>query len=307
MGCFSSCHVVRVEDRAPVRQLPLLEEAEPPALGGQLLKWIGSKYRVAGEIVRYFPTEFRTFVEPFLGSGALMATLAPARGLGGDRFGPLIEIWRALASDPETLKHWYALRWNRIAVLGKKAAYAECLANYNRRPNGADFVFLCRACYGGVVRFRKADGYMSTPCGTHDPISPQSFAARVDAWHLRLRHCEFVHADYRDLMRRAAFGDLVYCDPPYAHSQTILYGAQEFDLADLMAEVAACKQRGVKVALSIDGFKKSGASQCHIDIPGGLFEQEILIDCGRSMLRRFQIGGQGADDEVVADRLLLTY
>lgn len=288
-------------------QMTLLNVAEPPALGGQLLKWIGSKHRMSAEIARHFPTNFDTYIEPFLGGGALMARVAPQRGIGGDRFGPLIEIWKTLATDAPLLKEWYAERWHRIAVVGKKEAYAECLARYNRNPNGADFVFLCRACYGGVVRFRKTDGYMSTPCGIHDPISPESFASRVDAWHLRLRHCEFVQSDYRELMRRAGVGDLIYCDPPYVHSQGILYGAQAFKLEELMREIALAKERGARVALSIDGSKKSGLDDCLIEIPKGLFARELSINCGRSMLKRFQLEGETAENEGVSDRLLLTY
>jgi DNA adenine methylase len=236
-----------------------------------------------------------------------MARVAPVHGIGGDRFGPLIEIWRKLATHPELLKNWYSERWNRIQILGKKEAYAECLNRYNHSPNGADFVFLCRACYGGVVRFRKADGFMSTPCGIHDPIAPESFATRVDAWHLRLRHCEFIQSDYRELMRRAGPGDLVYCDPPYVHSQGILYGAQAFKLDELMREISLAKDRGARIALSIDGSKKSGRDDCLIDIPRGLFAREVSIDCGRSMLKRFQIEGGSAENEVVSDRLLLTF
>lgn len=287
--------------------MSLSSVAEPPALRGQLLKWIGSKHRVAGEIAGYFPRDFPTYIEPFLGSGALMACVAPARGLGGDRFGPLVEIWRKLADHPEELKGWYNRWWHRARIVGKKTAYAECLASYNRKPNGADFVFLSRACYGGVVRFRKADGFMSTPCGIHEPISPESFAARVDNWHLRLRTCEFFETDYRELMQRAGPGDLIYCDPPYVHSQTILYGAQSFRLDELMDEIQLAKGRGARVALSIDGSKKSGLTDCPVEIPEGLFEREISINCGRSMLKRFQMEGESAEHEVVADRLLLTY
>jgi len=50
-----------------------------------------------------------------------------------------------------------------VAKLGKVAAYEQVKASYNRSPNGADLLFLSRVCYGGVVRFRKADGFMSTP------------------------------------------------------------------------------------------------------------------------------------------------
>lgn len=61
------------------------------------------------------------------------------------------------------------------------------------------------------------------------------------------------------------------------------------------------------MALSIDGNKKSGNYLCDLPIPDGLFENEIFVDCGRSMLRRFQLEGQTLENEVVSDRLLLTY
>jgi len=75
----------------------------------------------------------------------------------------------------------------------------------------------------------------------------------------------------------------------------------------LLNTIQQCKARGVRVALSIDGTKKSGNTICNIPIPDGLFAREILIDCGRSMLKRFQMNGQSLEQEVVADRLLLTY
>ena len=71
--------------------------------------------------------------------------------------------------------------------------------------------------------------------------------------------------------------------------------------------IGRCKSRGVSVALSIDGTKRSGQYLCDLPIPKGLFESEAYVNCGRSMLRRFQMGGQTLETEVVADRLLLTY
>ncbi|MEN6575631.1 MAG: DNA adenine methylase, partial [Phycisphaerales bacterium] len=170
-----------------------------------------------------------------------------------------------------------------------------------------DLLFLCRSCYGGVVRFRQADGYMSTPCGIHNPISPEAFSKRVDEWHTRVKKATFVHAEYEETMSKARKGDLVYCDPPYSHTQSILYGAQSFSLERLFEVIAACKSRGVFVALSIDGQKRSGRLKCALPPADSLFEREILLDCGRSMLKRFQMNGLSLEDEVVHDRLLLTY
>jgi DNA adenine methylase len=273
----------------------------------QLLKWIGNKQRFAHDIVRQFPRQFGAYYEPFLGSGAVLATLAPKTAVASDVFMPLVEIWRTLKADPEELKLWYSRRWEQTLREPKEVVYERVKTSYNANPNGADLLFLCRSCYGGVVRFRKHDGYMSTPCGVHQPISPDSFNKRVDEWHRRCGTTEFLRADYADVMAQSRSGDLVYCDPPYVDSQTILYGAQSFNVATLFDVIRECKSRGVYVALSIDGTKRTGDKICDVPIPRGLFETEAFVNCGRSMLRRFQLAGQTLENEVVADRLLLTY
>jgi DNA adenine methylase len=273
----------------------------------QLLKWIGNKQRFAHEIISYFPANFERYYEPFIGSGAVLATLAPRAAFASDVFKPLVEIWTTLRESPGTLKQWYADRWHIVTKLGKVEAYEKIKADYNASPNGADLLYLCRACYGGVVRFRQVDGYMSTPCGVHSPVSPASFCKRVDEWHKRTEGTEFAVMDFEEAMNRAKPGSVVYCDPPYSFTQGILYGAQGFSLERLLKAIALCKTNGVYVALSIDGSKKSGDLLCHIPIPNGLFEREAIVNCGRSMLRRFQMNGQTLEEEVVADRLLLTY
>jgi DNA adenine methylase len=293
---------------APIPGATDVEPAPATPFKTQLLKWVGSKQKIAHEIIAHFPPRFGAYHEPFLGAAGVMANLAPQEGYGSDTFAPLIEIWQTLREDPERLKRWYKARWQAFhATEDRTEAYERIKASYNARPNGADFLFLTRSCYGGVIRFRKADGYMSTPIGAHPPIRPEAFAKRVDLWRARLAGCHFDRMDFAESMARAKPCDLIYCDPPYAHSQTILYGAQDFSLPALMAAIADCKTRGVFVALSIDGSKKSGQLACDISRPDGLFTREIMVTVGRSMLRRFQMGGQSGESEVVRDRLLLTY
>ena len=270
-----------------------------------LLKWIGSKHRVAQEIIFYFPTDFRTYLEPFLGSGAVLGALAPLRAVASDVLPPVMEIWRTLADHPERLVKWYKLRREQYQR-DRKVTYEKIRARFNRRPNGADLLFLSRSCYGGVIRFRK-DGYMSTPIGAHTPISPEAMGTRIRIWHERTLGVKFLCADFEETIDRVGPGDLVYCDPPYSDSQSILYGSQEFTLERLFSAIRRVKDRGAYVALSIDGNKKSGRKVCDIRPPNNLFRRSIFIHCGRSMLRRFQMGGRTLESEVVADRLLLTW
>lgn len=298
---------------ATLSDLELELDLEAPAAVApfktQLLKWIGNKQRFAHEIAGYLPRlDGGTYWEPFLGSGAVLGTLRPERAVGSDGFLPLVGIWQALHDDLDTLVGWYAERWERhAAAADPREAYEAIKADYNAAPNAADLLFLSRSCYGGVVRFRAADGYMSTPMGAHKPIRPESFEQRARLWRERTSGASFRHLDYREALDQASAGDVVYCDPPYTHTQTILYGAQRFDLQDLFLRISEAKERGVRVALSIDGSKQTGRELLHIAVPEGLFEREVLVNVGRSMLKRFQMGGQSLEEHVVTDRLLLTY
>jgi len=273
----------------------------------QLLKWIGSKQKVAHQIVSIFPENYNTYYEPFLGSGAVLATLSPKQGVASDIFQHLIGIWQTLKENPELLKEWYKKRWDEMQKGSKIEAYEKIKASYNMNPNSADLLFLSRSCYGGVVRFRKSDGYMSTPCGIHNPIPPDKFSMRVDEWTLRVKNTVFYQMDYTEALSMTRKEDLVYCDPPYTDTQKILYGAQDFSFIKLIEAIERCKSKGVFVALSIDGTKFSGSKTIKLPIPQGLFKRELFIHNGSSMLKRFQLNGKTTENELVSDRLLLTY
>ena len=273
----------------------------------QLLKWVGAKQRFAHDIIAAFPPRFGTYHEPFLGAGGVLGVLAPKRAEAADSFAPLIGVWQALRDEPATLAGWYRDRWEAAEAGGWAAEYDRVKARFNAGRTPADLIYLSRAAYGGVIRFRRRDGHMSTPAGSHRPIHPDKFAARVAAWHARVQGTNFHARDYAESFARARGGDVIYCDPPYSGSQSILYGAQGFDLDDLLARIARAKRRGVFVALSLDGARASGAAPEARALPPGLFEREVPITLGASMLKRFQMGGQSLAGERVVDRLLLTH
>lgn len=285
----------------------------------QLLKWIGNKHRFAPEIISLMPADIDTYFEPFLGSGAVLGTLSnikcnsgysPAhyykKAVASDVLDPLIEIFNYVKSDPETLINHYTQELENYNE-NKESKYLEIRDRFNKNRSALDFAILSRTCYSGVIRFRKADGYMSTPVGPHKPISSDSFADRVMMWHNIIQDANFIKSDFRDTMKMAKYGDVVYCDPPYTHSQKIVYGAQAFDINDLFKEISGCKKRGAKVMLSINGKKKSGTEYIGIIAPPGLFERSVEINCGISMINRLQRNGKEMIGEGVHDQLLLTW
>ena len=272
----------------------------------QLLKWVGNKHKYAPFIISHFD-KFNNYFEPFLGSAAVLGHLAPENALATDIYKPLIDIWKMLSKSPETIINWYSERYAILEEMGHKDGYEYIKSNFNKSANAADLLFISRSCYGGVIRFRKLDGYLSTPCGVHKPIKPEKFSLRANLWSEKISNVEFKVMDFSEAISNAKNGDLVYCDPPYIHSQAILYGGQDFIFADLVKSLEKAISKGVKVALSIDGTKKSGQDNCRVEIPLDLFKREIFVPLGASMLKRFQKSGENCNDEHVQDRLLLSW
>ena len=281
-----------------------------------LLKWIGNKQRFAETIISYMPTSFEDYYEPFLGSGAVMAELLYHdssmlfphfnHAYGSDILPFLIDIFDLTKDNPEELIDYYEKEINDYYD-NPIEKYNEIRDRFNRQHNPYDFLLLSRTCYSGVIRFRKADGYMSTPPGPHKPISPQTFKNRVNKWNQLLQKASFSCESYTSSMDKAKQGDVVYCDPPYTHSQSIIYGAQDFSIETLWKKIAECKDRGAKVILSINGMRESKKKDISITPPDGLFERKLLVNCGTSMIDRLQNTGKEMNEKKVDDQLLLTW
>ena len=102
----------------------------------QLLKWVGNKQKFAVEITKFFPKDFNYYYEPFLGSGAILATISPTKGLGSDIYKPLMEIWKTLKKNPKELIEWYSERRNLIGKEKKEIVYEKVKESFNCRKVG---------------------------------------------------------------------------------------------------------------------------------------------------------------------------
>lgn len=281
-----------------------------------LLKWIGNKQRFAETIVSYMPQSFNNYYEPFLGSGAVLGELLSQDAerlypnfnyaYASDILPFLVDIFNIVKTNPTSLIDHYN---QEISVYySDPAGHYEIIRDrFNNDRNAYDFCLLSRTCYSGVIRFRKADGYMSTPRGPHNPIQPATFEKRVLLWSSLIQKVQFSTSSFQEIMDNPMQGDVVYCDPPYTHSQSIIYGAQSFKIEDLWEKISECKSRGANIILSLNCWRESKGKDISIDIPTGLFEREALIDCGTSMIDRLQNSGNGMDNAKVHDKLLLTW
>ena len=78
-----------------------------------LVKWTGSKRAQAYKIAREIPHHERYF-EPFLGGGALLYLKAHPGAVAGDIYAPLVDLWKLVQTEPESVVKSYQEQWNAL-------------------------------------------------------------------------------------------------------------------------------------------------------------------------------------------------
>jgi len=100
-------------------------------------------------------------------------------------------------------------------------------------------------------------------------------------------------------MDRAQSGDLIYCDPPYTQPKPSSMGTV------VQPRSLVPDYRAVKPETEFRGGQHrrhktlwQTRAESHYDSRWSLFERELFIDVGRSMLKRFQMDGQTLEHEI---------
>lgn len=188
------------------------------------MKYIGSKAKIAGEIVPILQDYIsaygiKQYVEPFVGGFNVIDKVQCEYRLGND-IDPLVcELVEACREIPELLdllhtptrEEYYDVRdnaykfekWYRAAIL--------LFASYNARVYGG--------CYGATATTKggKMRNYFEE--------SKENFRRQLPTLRNILVEC----CDYRDMRFPTRERVLIYCDPPY--STGIGYGGEKFDTA----------------------------------------------------------------------------
>lgn len=103
-----------------------------------VIKWSGSKRLLAEAIIKFFPTNIKTYYEPFLGGGSILLQLNPEKAVCVDINKSLIDFWNKLKNNPDFLISHYEQEWKLLQIDYKE--FFKVRDRYNLNPNGEDLL-----------------------------------------------------------------------------------------------------------------------------------------------------------------------
>jgi DNA adenine methylase len=187
------------------------------------LRWAGGKRWLSPRLAPLLQTRLSgSYVEPFLGAGAVYFAVQPRKAVLSDINADLINAYNLVAKDSSSI-----IKLLKQIPVSQEAFYAQ-RESKPRKSNAkaARFIYLNRTCYGGLHR-ANAQGKFNTPYGggsrTTEILWKRSLLDQAGAL-LRSRDIIITARDFEQSMASAIEGDVVYCDPVYAS-----HDRREFD------------------------------------------------------------------------------
>lgn len=201
-----------------------------------IIPYYGGKFRTARSLARLIRSglsEDGTYYEPFVGGAAVLIELSPKRAVIGDVVPDLINLYECVRDDPQRVVDGYNRMKNRESTYYK-------IRNFDRSPHfksrnrffkASRYMYLCKMGFG-TCRFNSIglanQGYFRRP--ERPMYAHEDYVLHL---HKILQNTEIHLGDYRETIKGAKPGDVVYLDPPYIETRYDQYWLDKFERKDV--------------------------------------------------------------------------
>lgn len=226
-----------------------------------VVKWVGGKRQLLDDIIPLLPDHFSTYVEPFVGGGALLFEIQPKKAIVNDLNHELINLYKVIKDNPNELllllekhelnnseEYFYQIR-----ALDRSESYNEM----SDIEKAARIIYLNKTCYNGLFRVNQS-GQFNSPYGKYkNPNIVNKPVVLAMANYFQNNNITLLNGDYKMALKKLRKGAFVYFDPPYmpisSSSSFTGYTENGFDKKqqiELKEECDKLNSRGIKFLLS---------------------------------------------------------
>ena len=187
-----------------------------------LVKWSGGKGDEIKKFKHHIPNDFKLYLEPFVGGGAVYFHLCPEKAVLTDVHSELIDfykcikqnksqdIWKFMEDHPNEEKVYYDVR---------------SMDHKNMIDNGSRFYYLRKTCYRGMLRYNKKGGF-NVPYGRYKTCNYSNLLD--DRYRQLMTGSEFHIQSFEHIFQNYNSSEnFMFLDPPY-DSEFTDYGYCKF-------------------------------------------------------------------------------
>jgi DNA adenine methylase len=225
------------------------------------VKWVGGKRQLMDHIVAALPRNIRntTYVEPFVGGGAVLFHLQPREAIINDANSELVNVYNVIRNSVDNLIA--DLRTHK-----NNADYFYSIRHLDRTPEfeGMDeirrasrLIYLNKTCFNGLYRVNNAGEFNSPFGGYKAPNIVNEPVLRAVSAYLNANNVQIRNTDYAAVLQDIGRNSMVYLDPPYhpisESSNFTGYVQGGWDMFDQVRLREACDEldrRGIRFMLS---------------------------------------------------------
>lgn len=185
-----------------------------------VLKWVGGKRQLLNDIIPMIPKNHLTYVEPFVGGGAVLFELQPKKAIINDFNSELINVYTIIRDYPEEL-----IKELQFHKENNTSEHFYDVREYDRKPDifsqmtsiqkAARVIYLNKTCYNGLYRVNSS-GQFNSPYGKYkNPNIVNETVIRAMSKYFNENHIVIKNGDFKDTLKGLRRGAFVYLDPPY--------------------------------------------------------------------------------------------
>jgi DNA adenine methylase len=184
------------------------------------IKWAGGKTQLLPQFKELFPDKITTYIEPFLGSGAVFFYLKKnykiKKAILSDINEELINCFKIVRDNPSDLIE--LLRQHKVLHSQNAKDYYYGIRKLNPKDlsevqRAARLIYLNKTCFNGLYRVN-SKGEFNVPIGDYKNPDIVSEDKIKEASEL-LKGSVIKTMSFTKIGRTAKCGDFIYFDPPY--------------------------------------------------------------------------------------------
>ena len=228
------------------------------------VKWSGNKSQHINKFKEYLPVIEGTYIEPFVGSGALFLYLHPEKWIINDLNKDLINIWSRVKDNPEDIIEVFKIFGSHFKDLSNKDKKNYCIdmtANIGELPYNLEratkFMLMKHCAYMGHIlvkdKFNFAGLDLSISMNNRCFFLEENNYKNIQevSSYLNKSKGTLLNGDYKKVLKKSKKGDFVFLDPPYIEENNYKFNynkGEDFStfVSDLLKEVKKLDKKGVK-------------------------------------------------------------